>query len=331
MSTAVSPWERFLDQSKKPKASRLSFGEALVELGRIDRRVVALDADLSKSTRTDLFAAEFPSRFFNCGIAEANMIGVAAGLAGAGKIPYAASFGCFLTGRYDQIRMSVSFSGAPVRLIGTHAGVGIGEDGHSQMALEDLGLMRALPDMVVLQPGDEAETKEMMHWSLNYQGPVYFRLTRQNLFSWTRPDGFRFTEGTWWPVGPGLDANCEILVLGTGSCLQECVRAADHLRVDHVVSVYNAGWIKPYDIALLETATSLPKLKQIVTVEDHYVTGGLGSLVAEYLAGVGSPIRLQRIGITDFGQSGSPEANLQHYELDHISLVRRIKAFRSKT
>ena len=170
-----------IDSAQKSKATRLSFGEELAYLGESNSKVVALDADLSKSTMTMLFAQKFPDRFFNFGIAEANMIGAAAGLAGAGKIPFAASFGCFLTGRYDQIRMSVAFSGANVRLAGTHAGVGIGEDGHSQMALEDLALMRSLPNMTVFQPADDEDTRQFMKWSILHNGPCYMRLSRQNL------------------------------------------------------------------------------------------------------------------------------------------------------
>jgi len=177
----VSFESKFIDSKLKSKATRLSFGEAIAKLGEENSKILALDADLSKSTRKDLFAAKFPDRFYQLGIAEANMIGVAAGFANAGWITFAASFGCFLTGRYDQIRMSVAFSGANVKLVGTHAGVAIGEDGHSQMALEDVTLMRSLPNMTVFQPADELDTFRFVKWSLTHKGPCYMRLTRQNL------------------------------------------------------------------------------------------------------------------------------------------------------
>src|SRR5580698_3859214 len=163
------------------KATRASFGEALVEIGQEFKNVVVMDADLSKSTKSDGFAKKFPERFFQMGISEANMIGAAAGMSFAGKIPFICSFGCFLTGRFDTIRVSIGYSNANVRLVGTHAGIGIGEDGYSQMALEDVGCMRNLPGMAVLQPADDIETKQMIRFLVTHEGPAYIRLTRQNL------------------------------------------------------------------------------------------------------------------------------------------------------
>lgn len=308
------------DTAAKPKASRLSFGEELAALGATHDNVVALDADLSKSTQTAIFADKFPKRFFNMGIAEANMIGTAAGLAMAGKIPFAASFGCFLTGRFDQIRMSVAFTGANVRLVGTHAGVAIGEDGHSQMALEDLALMRSLSNMTVFQPADDTDTRSFMKWSLTHNGPCYLRLTRQNLPAIKNHSAF--AVGRWSELVPVPESGGVVLI-GSGGVLEACVDAADVLSAQHKVGVVNANWIKPFDEAfLLKLAKAKPQC--VVTVEDHSTTGGLGSLVAEFSADHKLSLPLMRIGIEGFGQSGSPQANLEHYGLTGPKLAERI-------
>jgi len=319
----MSIQEKAIDNTQKAKATRLSFGEALVELGTSDSRVVALDADLSKSTRTDLFAAKFPDRFFNMGIAEANMIGVAAGLATAGKVPFAASFGAFLSGRFDQIRMSVSFSGANVRLVGTHAGVGIGEDGHSQMALEDLALMRSLPNMTVFQPADDWDTRQFMSWSLKHSGPCYMRLTRQNMPALKRLSTV-FAPGRWDCLhDAGENA---VWILASGGLVPAGIGAADILAKqssENQVGVYNANWIKPIDEhSLLHLLSKKPAL--VVTLEDHYSTGGLGGAVSEVLAARGAGVRLLRIGVEGFGQSGSPEDNYRHYGFTPEAIAKRI-------
>src|SRR5205823_9032233 len=163
------------------KATRAAFGEALLELGARDERIVSVDADLSKSTMTVSFAKKFPGRAFNVGIAEQNAIGIAAGLALAGQIPFVCSFACFLAGRFETIRISVAYTNANVKLVGTHSGIAIGEDGYSQMGLEDIACIRALPNVPVVQPGDELEAKQAVAWAVEHEGPVYLRLTRQNL------------------------------------------------------------------------------------------------------------------------------------------------------
>lgn len=331
MSTMTSPnsadviafKKTFLDETMKPKASRLSFGEELAELGAKNSDVVALDADLSKSTQTMFFAEKFPDRFFNVGIAEANMIGVAAGLAVSGKIPFAASFGCFLTGRFDQIRMSVSFTGANVRLVGTHAGVIIGEDGHSQMALEDLTLMRSLPNMTVFQPADDQDTREFMRWSLLHKGPCYMRLTRQNLPNFRRQSGEKFAPGKW-PVVVPVPTKGGVVVIGSGGVLEASLEGVGLLKASGVeAGLVNANWIKPIDEKFLaDLCRRQPKL--IVTVEDHYTVGGLGGVVSEFLAAQGMAPRLLRIGVDDFGQSGSPQANAEHYGFTGPKIAKRI-------
>ena len=298
-----------IDKSVKPVATRQAFGEALAKMGEKHPEIVVLDADLAKSTKSELFAKKFPDRFFEMGISEANMIGVGAGLAVNGKVPFICSFGAFVTGRFDQIRMSVSYTRANVRIVGTHAGVGIGEDGHSQMALEDIACMRTLPEMAVLQPGDDLETAAMVEELVKYPHPAYLRLTRQNVPR-VHAAGTKFAIGKIQPLKPGKDA----LVLATGGPLGNALEAAEELEKSGLsLEVANVSSIKPLDTAFLKEA--LRRHKRFITVEDHYITGGLGGAIAEFLAEQGQG-RLFRVGVDDFGQSGTPEDLLAHYGLD---------------
>lgn len=297
------------------KSTRQAFGEALAALGESHREIVVLDADLSKSTKSDMFAKKFPDRFFEMGISEANMIGAASGLAFAGKLPFLCSFGCFVTGRYDTIRLSVAYSAANVRIVGTHAGVGIGDDGHSQMGLEDISLMRALPTMGVFQPMDAEETEMLMKYLVEeWKGPAYLRLTRQNLPAITK-------KGT--PFNPlklqKLRDGKEITLIGSGAGTAEALNAAELLSKKGVsVSVYNCCSLKPFDRStLIEIARAS---KYIFTVEDHSVIGGLGSAVAEELSAQGLPSKLVRLGVQDlFGESGEP---IELYEKHGISAAK---------
>ncbi|MFA6472425.1 MAG: transketolase family protein, partial [Candidatus Latescibacterota bacterium] len=202
-------------------ATRKSFGQELLELGALDESIVVLDADLSKSTMSKLFADKYPGRFFEMGISEANMIGVGAGLALAGKKPFVCSFACFVTGRYDTIRISVAYSQAPVRIVGTHAGIGIGEDGNSQMGLEDIGLMRGLPNMIVFQPADDSETRQTVKWMAENNVPSYIRLTRQNVKDVNAP-GYVFQMGKAVELIPGSD----ITIMASGGTVFHAVDAA---------------------------------------------------------------------------------------------------------
>lgn len=315
----------YFDTNIKPKGTRDAFGEGLEKLGGVNSKVVALDADLSKSTQTQHFAKKYPERFFNMGIAEANMVGVAAGLARAGFVPFAASFACFVTGRFDQIRMSVSFSGAPVKIVGTHAGVGIGEDGHSQMGLEDLGLMRVLPEMVVFQPADEEDTKRFVEWTAKDSRAAYLRLTRQKC-SAIRPDlkSKKLEEGKW-EVLDKITAG-SVVIMATGGAFEPAAEAADLLKEKgHAVCLVNAHWISPLDDEFLRDAI-MAKASLLVSVEDHYIKTGLGGAVAETLSQWGSHPPLLRLGIEDFGQSASPADNMKHYGLTRESLAARVEA-----
>ena len=300
------------------KASRAAFGEALVELGASDPRIVTLDADLSKSTMTGAFAKKFPDRAFNVGIAESNMIGVAAGLAMAGKIPFAASFACFLVGRFETIRMSVAYTGANVKLVGTHSGVAIGEDGYSQMGLEDVACIRALPNIPVIQPADEVETKQVIAFAVEHSGPLYLRLTRQNLEP-VSPDGYRFRFGKWARLREGAD----VTIIATGGTVFNALAAATQLEADGVrAEVVNAACIKPLDEEmLLECAR---RTGRIVTVEDHALAGGLGGAVSELLAEA-RPTPVRRLGVQGFGESGDPKGLYAKHGLDPAGIARSVK------
>ncbi len=298
------------------KATRDSFGEELALLGEKNSRLVCLDADLSKSTKSEKFAKKFPDRFFEMGIAEANMIGTAAGLALSGKIPFACSFGCFLTGRYDQIRMSVSYNRANVKLIGTHSGVAIGEDGHSQMGLEDVALLRSLPLMNVYQPADDQETRAVIRHIVQEDIPSYIRLTRQKVPSIYGAD-YEFRPGKWSKLRTGS----KLALIGTGALVHSCLGADDQLGKKF--TVVNACSLKPIDEKMvLELASSH---EFVVTAEDHYTTGGLGSAVAEVLAENGCSVKFHRVGVEDFGESGSPEDNYKEFRLDTAGVVDRLK------
>ncbi len=305
----------------KPIATRAAFGETLARIGEKYPEIVCLDADLSKSTMSMHFAKKFPDRFFEMGIQEANMIGAGAGLALTGKVPFICSFGAFVTGRLDQIRMSVAYTQANVRIIGTHAGVGIGDDGHSQMALEDISCMRTQPGMAVLQPADDLETAAMIEELVKYPHPAYVRLTRQAVPR-VHKEGTQFKIGKIQPLKAGKDA----LVLATGGVVAPSLEAAAELEKSGIsLEVANVSSIKPLDTVWLKEA--LKRHKKFITVEDHYVAGGLGGAIAEFLAEEGAG-KLYRHGIQDvFGQSGTPAECLEHYELTAPKLVKKFTGF----
>jgi len=303
------------------KASRASFGEALVELGKEFKQVVCLDADLSKSTKSESFSKNFPERFVQMGIQEANMIGTAAGLALSGKIPFLCSFACFLTGRFDIIRVSVGYSNANVRLVGTHSGCGIGEDGYSQMGLEDIACMRTLPGMAVLQPADDLETKEMMKYLVKHQGPVYLRLTRQDLEA-VSPANYKFQFGKAVALKEGTDA----VVFATGGLTANSLQAAKDLEKEGLsVAVYNIHTIKPLDKECVLSWAK--KVKHVFSAEDHNIIGGLGGAIAEVMAEAGSSAKLTRIGVHDtYGESGSPEDLYVKHGLNSTGVARTVKS-----
>lgn len=304
----------------KKIATRDAYGEALKELGAINPNIVVLDADLTKSTKTSVFAKAFPERFFNMGIAEQNLIGTAAGLAAAGKIPFASTFAIFATGRaYEQIRNSVAYPKLNVKIAATHAGLTVGEDGASHQALEDIALMRAIPNMTVIVPADAEETRQAVNLAAEMKGPVYLRLGRPGvpvLFD----ENYKFAVGKAVTVAEGTKAT----VIATGIMVGIALEATEMLRGEGIdVRVLNMATIKPIDREAIITAAK--ETGAIVTAEEHNVIGGLGSAVAEVI-GESCPVHLMRVGVQDtFGESGKPDALLEKYGLTAGNIVAAVK------
>jgi len=307
---------------RKPKATRDAYGETLLELGRKRLDVVVFDVDLSCSIKTSKFAKEFFDRFFNMGIAEQDMVGTAAGLALAGKVPFASTFAVFETGRaWDQIRLVVCYSNTNVKLVATHGGITVGEDGASHQALEDIALMRALPNMTVIVPADAAETVSVINAVADYKGPVYVRLGRAKV-PYVMPDDYQFTPGKAFVFHIGKDAN----IVAAGIMVDMAKKAAEILSQEGIdTGVINMSTIKPLDEdTLLRIAESS---KIIVTAEEHSIIGGLGSAVCEFLS-ENCPVTVRRIGTRDtFGCSGNPDDLLDLHGLTAGNMVDTIKAF----
>jgi transketolase len=303
--------------SSTEKATRDSFGEAIKALGMEMPNLVVLDADLSVSTKSVTFAKAFPERFYQMGISEANMIGVAAGLSFTGLVPFCCSFGCFIAGRYETIRVSVGYSNANVKIVGTHAGLGIGDDGYTQMGLEDIAVLRPLPGMTIIQPSDDVTARAAVRWAAHHVGPVYLRLTRQKL-PILHKDPSVFQMGRAIILKEGKD----LALIGTGATVSEALKAADELssRNPWVIDMHT---IKPLDRALMKRLAH--SCKQIVTIEDHQITGGLGSAVAEALTEEGFSGKLLRLGAKDcYGESGDPGALYEKYGLSGKRIAARV-------
>ena len=302
------------------KASRAAFGEALLDLGARDPRIVTLDADLSKSTMTAAFAKKYPDRAYNLGIAESNMVGIGAGLALTGKIPFVCSFACFVVGRFETIRISVAYTDANVKIVGTHSGIAIGEDGYSQMGLEDIACIRALPNVAIVQPADELETKQAIAYAVEHEGPLYLRLTRQNLDD-VCPPNYRFRLGRWLVLRAGAD----VTLIASGGPVANTLQAATILAGDGMAAeVVNAASIKPLDEDLL--LRSAGKTGHVVTIEDHSIEGGLGGAVAEVLGEL-LPTPLKRLGARGFGESGDPKGLYAKHGLDPAGIAGSVRKF----
>jgi transketolase len=292
------------------ESTRVEYGKTLLKLGEENPDIVALDADLSGSTQTKHFARAFPRRFFNMGVAEQDMLGTAAGLALGGKIPFASTFAMFATGRaWEQIRQTISYAKLNVKIVASHGGISVGEDGGSHQAVEDLALMRILPNMVVLVPGDGPETRAMVRWAAAYKGPVYIRTGRMP-FPVIYPEDHQFELGR----GSILKEGADVTLAGIGLMVHHCLKAADLLAKEGVTArVLNLSCLKPLDWQLVVDSARLTGA--FVTAEEHLATGGLGSAVSEILA-EHYPVPLKRIGLRDiFGTSGKPEILLKHYGL----------------
>lgn len=305
---------------REKKSIRSAFGNALCEVGENNPDVVVLDADLACSTQTKKFADKFPDRFFDCGIAEQDMIATAAGLASEGKIPFAASFAMFATGRtYDQIRNSVCYPKFSVKVVGTHGGITVGEDGASHQALEDVALMRNIPNMKVIVPADCRECEQVVKYAAECDGPVYIRIARSNVAD-IFGDDYKFNPDKAVILKSGNDVS----IFTNGETLEAVIDAAEILEKEGIsVEVVHVPVVKPLDTKTVLDSTS--KTKLAVTVENHSIIGGLGSAICEVLS-ENAPCRVLRIGINDvFGQSGEASQLLDFYGLTADNIVKRVK------
>ncbi len=302
------------------KATRASFGEAIVKLGEKNKDIIIIDGDLSKSTMTGGFAKRFPDRWLNVGIAEGNMVGVGAGLALSGKIPFICSFACFLVGRFEQIRMSIAYTRANVKIVGTHVGIGIGEDGYSQMGLEDVALIRSLPNIAIVQPADDIEAQKAVPYIVEHDGPCYFRLTRQKLEDVNQSNyEFRFGKGVV------LKDGSDITIIASGGVVYNSLIASKELQKEGInVEIINIHTIRPLDEELI--LSSAEKTGRIITIEDHSINGGLGSAVCELLCEK-LPTKVKRIGLKDFGESGEQNELYHKYGFSPEKIKNEVKNF----
>ncbi len=310
------------------ESTRVEYGKALVQLGQENPDIVVLDADLSGSTQTHLFARAFQDRFFNMGIAEQDLMGTAAGLAIGGKIPFASTFAIFAAGRaWEQVRQTIAYGNLNVKIVASHGGVTVGEDGGSHQAVEDLALMRVLPNMVVLVPADGPETRAMIRWAARYRGPVYIRTGRMP-FPVLFPEDHRFELGRSHILKEGED----VTLAGIGLMVHHCLEAAALLKAEGVSArVLNLSCLKPLDWDLV--VDSAQRTGALVSAEEHLSTGGLGSAISEVLT-EHWPAPLSRVGLKDvFGTSGKPADLLQHFgltpqhikEAAHQAMARKIR------
>lgn len=302
------------------KDTRSGFGDGLLEAARIDENIVGMCADLTGSVKFDKFAAEFPSRFFQAGIAEANMISVGAGLAVAGKVPFVGTFAAFATGRvYDQIRQSVAYSRTNVKICGSHAGITLGEDGATHQIMEDIGLMKMLPGMVVINPCDYNQTKAATMAAAAYVGPVYLRFGRPVEPIFTDPDDkFVIGKAVQWSEGS------DVTIIATGHMLYRAIGAAEELiKAGYTVDLLNIHTIKPLDDDAI--LTSVRRTGCVVVAEEHFYNGGLGDSVSQLLSR-NHPAPVEYVAVDDrFGESGTPSALLEHFGLDTPAIIAAAK------
>ena len=307
-----------IESSNEKVATRAAYGKTLLELGKENPNIVVLDADLSGSTQTKHFAKEFPERFFNMGIAEANMVSTAAGLSRSGKIPFVSSFAMFATGRaWEQVRNSVAHNHANVKICATHSGLTVGEDGASHQIIEDIALMKAIPGMTVIVPADSVETEQVIRAVAKYEGPVYVRLGRAAL-PIIHDQNHKFEIGKANVLKEGKD----LTIIATGVMTSKALAAAKQAEAKgKSVEVINVASIKPLDVDTI--IKSANKTKKVITAEEHNIWGGLGDSVASaILENASEKVSFQRLGVNDiFGQSGKAEELLDHYELSEKKLL----------
>ena len=305
---------------EEKKATRQTYGETLVSLGEKYKNIVVLDADLSAATKTVNFAKKFPERFFDMGIAEANMMSTAAGFATTGKIPYASTFAIFAAGRsYDQIRNSICYPNLNVKICATHSGITVGEDGATHQMLEDISMMRCLPNMKVINPSDDTQTKWAIEEAYKQNGPVYVRLSRLAT-PIIYEENQKFEFGKMIAIGNGTDAT----VFATGDVVFEAIKAKEELEKQGInIRVIDVHTIKPIDEEMIIKCAK--ETKKLISIEDHSIIGGLGSAISEVLTSQ-NPVKLQRMGIKDtFGRSGKAEELLHYYSLDAEAIIKAVK------
>lgn len=310
----------------KKIATRESYGNALVELGKEHENLIVLDADLAGATKTDIFQKAFPERHWDVGIAEANMTGIAAGLATCGKVPFISSFAMFAAGRnFEQVRNSIGYPHLNVKIGATHAGISVGEDGATHQCLEDIGLMRMIPGMTVINPADDVEARAAVRAAYEHDGPVYLRFGRLPVPVFNDEAAYKFELGK----GQVLKEGTDVSVFATGLCVNEALEAEKMFAADGIsAEIINIHTIKPIDRALV--IESALKTKKVVTVEEHSVIGGLGSAVCDVLCEE-APTKVLKIGVNDvFGESGPALELLHKYELDAEGIYRKIKNFMQK-
>ena len=307
----------------KKIATRDSYGNALVELGKEHENLIVLDADLAGATKTCIFQKEFPERHWDCGIAECNMTGIAAGLATCGKVPFISSFAMFAAGRnYEQVRNSIGYPHLNVKIGATHAGISVGEDGATHQCNEDIALMRTIPGMTIINPSDDVEARAAVKAAYEMEGPVYLRFGRLAVPVINDPENYKFEIGKGITLKDGKD----VTILATGLEVSEALEAAEMLKADGIsAEVINIHTIKPLDEELV--IASATKTGKVVTVEEHSVVGGLGSAVAEVLSEK-APTKMLRIGVNDrFGESGPALELIHKYGLDAEGIYKKVKAF----
>ena len=307
----------------KKIATRESYGNALAELGKEHEDIVVLDADLAAATKTGVFKKAFPERHIDCGIAECNMIGVAAGLAATGKVPFASSFAMFAAGRaFEQVRNSVGYPKLNVKIGATHAGISVGEDGATHQCNEDIALMRTIPGMVVINPSDDVEAKAAVKAAYEHQGPVYMRFGRLAVPVINDNEDYKFELGKGVVLREGKD----VAIVATGLPVANCLEAAEKLAAEGIdAKVINIHTIKPLDEELIVAAAK--ETGKVVTVEEHSVIGGLGSAVCDVLCEQ-APTKVLKIGVNDtFGESGPAVELVKKYGLDADSIYEKVKAF----
>ena len=312
---------------EKKIATRESYGQALLELGRLHENVVVLDADLAESTKTAVFRKEFPHRHIDCGIQEANMMSMAAGIAETGKVPFCSTFAMFAAGRaFEQIRNSIGYMHANVKIGATHAGISVGEDGATHQCNEDIALMRTIPGMTIINPADDVEGRAAVYAAYEIDGPVYLRFGRLPVPVFHDEENFRFQVGKGMLMRDGAD----VTIIATGLMLAEAFDAAALLAQSCIdAQVVNIHTIKPIDEDLI--ASCAAKTGRVVTVEEHSVIGGLGSAVAEVLSEL-QPAKLCRMGMQDiFGISGPGAELLHYYGLDAEGIADRVELFLQET